>query len=159
MPDYRESEKRMRRTCTRAILCAAASCIAADAAATLMVAARVPLLLYLVPGAWVIATAALSILVQHRALERHKRFCAASASADDDAPSTSGDNDDDYRDGEDDRCCTVCGGDRWTECDDPIQCCDHRCDGEFHPCPACSGTGLAAHQVIWLPPQGPVPFT
>ena len=35
------------------------------------------------------------------------------------------------------------------ECDDPIQCCDPRCDGQWHPCAACNGTGLAKHQVIW----------
>ena len=51
-------------------------------------------------------------------------------------------------DGEDERC-TSCDGEAWVECDDPIQCCDPRCDGEFHPDPACGGTGLARHQVIW----------
>ncbi len=45
--------------------------------------------------------------------------------------------------------CSWCGGDIWTECDDPIQCCDPRCDGEMHPCTACLGTGLASRQVIW----------
>ena len=33
--------------------------------------------------------------------------------------------------------------------DDPIQCCDPRCDGELHPDPACGGTGLYEHQVIF----------
>ena len=51
-------------------------------------------------------------------------------------------------DGDDDRC-THCDGEIWVECDDPIQCCDPRCDGEFHPDPACLGTGLARNQVIW----------
>ncbi len=46
--------------------------------------------------------------------------------------------------------CTWCGGEPdMQECDDPIQCCDPRCDGELHPDPACGGTGLAEHQVIW----------
>ena len=60
------------------------------------------------------------------------------------------DIDDDPYDGtDDDPCCTHCGGDAWTECDDPIQCCDPRCDGETHSCPACHGTGLAEHQWLW----------
>jgi hypothetical protein len=46
--------------------------------------------------------------------------------------------------------CSHCGGDWYMqECDDPIQCCDPRCDGTWHPCTACQGTGLARHQVIW----------
>jgi hypothetical protein len=45
--------------------------------------------------------------------------------------------------------CTVCNGEVWVECDDPIQCCDPRCDGELHPDPACGGTGLYEHQVIF----------
>jgi hypothetical protein len=46
--------------------------------------------------------------------------------------------------------CSVCGGEPYLqECDDPIQCCDPRCDGQFHPCRACNGTGLAKHQTIW----------
>jgi hypothetical protein len=57
---------------------------------------------------------------------------------------------DDPYDGDDsDERCTVCDGDPWVECDDPIQCCDPECDGEFHPDPACGGTGLARHQVMW----------
>jgi hypothetical protein len=60
------------------------------------------------------------------------------------------DADDDYGDGyDDDPACTWCGGDAWAECDDPIQCCDPKCDGQIHQCPACGGTGLAEHQVIW----------
>ena len=55
---------------------------------------------------------------------------------------------DDPDDGEPDAC-SHCGGDIWTECDDPIQCCDPRCDGTMHPCRACLGTGLASRQVIW----------
>jgi len=135
----------MHRTCTRAILGAAGSCIVAAFTADAMAAVGVARLLYLIPGAWVIASSALSILVLHRALNRHKQACAAIATDDDD-PGTS---DSDYWDGEDDRHCTFCGGDQWTECDDPIQCLDPRCDGEWHPCPACRGTGLAEHQVLW----------
>lgn len=46
--------------------------------------------------------------------------------------------------------CSHCGGEPdLQECDDPIQCCDPRCDGTWHPCEACQGTGLAKHQVIW----------
>lgn len=60
------------------------------------------------------------------------------------------DIDDDPYDGTgDDPDCSWCGGDSWTECDDPIQCCDPRCNGGTHPCPACGGTGLAKNQVLW----------
>ena len=46
--------------------------------------------------------------------------------------------------------CSWCGGEWYLqECDDPIQCCDPGCDGQWHPCVACQGTGLAKHQVIW----------
>lgn len=46
--------------------------------------------------------------------------------------------------------CSWCGGHPdEQECDDPIQCCDPRCDGQYHPCTACNGTGLARNQVIW----------
>ena len=45
--------------------------------------------------------------------------------------------------------CTHCGGEWYLqECDDPIQCCDPRCDGQWHPCVACDGTGLRSRQ--WL---------
>ena len=50
---------------------------------------------------------------------------------------------------DDDPECTHCGGEQWTDCDDPIQCTYARCDGETHPCPACHGTGLAKHQWLW----------
>lgn len=60
------------------------------------------------------------------------------------------DIDDDPYDGDDsDEQCTVCGGEAWVECDDPVQCTYEGCDGEFHPDPACGGTGLARHQVMW----------
>jgi hypothetical protein len=59
--------------------------------------------------------------------------------------------DDDYDEwAEADERCTWCGGEPdLQECDDPIQCCDPRCDGTRHPCTACQGTGLAKYQVIW----------
>lgn len=66
-----------------------------------------------------------------------------------DSRSTLDDEVDDW-DGAEDGCCSHCGGDWFLqECDDPIQCCDPRCDGTWHPCAACQGTGLAKHQVIW----------
>lgn len=43
--------------------------------------------------------------------------------------------------------CSWCGGDGWGECDDPIQCCDPRCDGELCPCSACDGRGY--DQAVW----------
>jgi len=64
-------------------------------------------------------------------------------------PLLPGIDDDPYDGDDDDPRCTHCNGEAWVECDDPIQCCDDRCDGEFHPDPACGGTGLAEHQVIW----------
>ena len=61
------------------------------------------------------------------------------------------DHEDEANDWDDDHLvCTHCGGEPYMqECDDPIQCCDPRCDGQWHPCVACNGTGLAKHQVIW----------
>jgi len=63
------------------------------------------------------------------------------------------DIDDDWQyndDGDDNDPCSHCGGEWYLmECDDPLQCCDPRCDGQWHPCTACGGTGLAEHQVIW----------
>ena len=56
---------------------------------------------------------------------------------------------DPYDGDDDDPRCTHCEGAIWVECDDPIQCCDPRCDGEWHPCTACGGTGLYEHQVIF----------
>lgn len=51
---------------------------------------------------------------------------------------------------DDDWACTMCGGHPdEQECSDPIQCCDPRCDGQWHPCPACNGTGLASEQWCW----------
>lgn len=59
------------------------------------------------------------------------------------------DTGDDYDGIDDDPRCTMCGGEVWVECDDPIQCTYPRCDGETHQCSACNGTGLAEHQVMW----------
>jgi hypothetical protein len=56
---------------------------------------------------------------------------------------------DPYDGDDDDPRCTICGGEVWVECDDPIQCCTPGCDGEMHPDPACGGTGLYVHQVIF----------
>ena len=59
-------------------------------------------------------------------------------------PNAGEDDDDDYAE------CSWCGGEWYLqECDDPIQCCSPRCDGQWHPCDACQGTGLAKHQVMW----------
>lgn len=45
--------------------------------------------------------------------------------------------------------CTMCGGDGYVECWDPIQCClPHTRDG-YCPCGACNGSGLAKDQTIW----------
>jgi hypothetical protein len=56
----------------------------------------------------------------------------------------------DERDDLDGEPCTWCGGvPDLQECDDPLQCCDPECDGQWHPCTACNGTGLAANQVMW----------
>ena len=70
-------------------------------------------------------------------------------------PAGGGDIDGDPYDGDDDDPrCTHCEGEVWVECDDPIQCCDPRCDGEMHPDPACGGTGLYEHQVIFVAAGG-----
>jgi hypothetical protein len=51
---------------------------------------------------------------------------------------------------DDDPDCPHCGGrPDEQECDDPIQCCDPRCDGQWHPCVACNGTGRAKDQWLW----------
>ncbi len=56
----------------------------------------------------------------------------------------------DEYDGDEEVTCSHCGGEWYLqECDDPIQCCDSRCDGTWHPCVACNGTGLAASQWMW----------
>lgn len=45
--------------------------------------------------------------------------------------------------------CSVCGGNGEMECDDPIQCFDPGCDGEWGPCFACGGSGRAEDQRVW----------
>jgi hypothetical protein len=50
------------------------------------------------------------------------------------------DSEDECYDG--DPSCTWCGGEWYLqECDDPIQCCDPRCDGTWHPCTDARGPG------------------
>ena len=59
--------------------------------------------------------------------------------------------DDDYSDDEwdpDEYECTWCGGDCYTECDDPIQCTRRHVAG-LCPCGACNATGLRSHQTIF----------
>jgi hypothetical protein len=57
--------------------------------------------------------------------------------------------DDDWWPAEDDETnCTICGGEGWTECDDPIQCmAEHR--GDLCPCLGCGGSGLGSDQRVW----------
>lgn len=42
--------------------------------------------------------------------------------------------------------CTFCGGEGWSECDDPIQC-TRRHEGDFCECSACDGRGY--DQTVW----------
>lgn len=53
---------------------------------------------------------------------------------------------------DEDGSCTVCGGEAYVECDDPIQCMQRHLRNDwdqFCPCKACGGTGLAKDQTIW----------
>jgi hypothetical protein len=44
--------------------------------------------------------------------------------------------------------CTMCGGEGWGDCDDPLQCCsEHKYD--WCPCGACGGTGLRSMQRVF----------
>lgn len=53
----------------------------------------------------------------------------------------------DYEDPDDEWACTFCGGDGYTEVDDPLwDDCDEFGIGE---CSACSGTGLRKHQTVF----------
>lgn len=45
--------------------------------------------------------------------------------------------------------CTICGGEGYDECHDPIQCCQSHTAGDLCPCKGCGGTGLAKDQTIW----------
>lgn len=51
--------------------------------------------------------------------------------------------------GDEDADCTRCGGEGWTECDDPIQCTREHDAGGWHPCKACGGSGDAKDQTVW----------
>lgn len=53
----------------------------------------------------------------------------------------------DYDD--DDPDCTLCGGDGYQECHDPIQCCARHTPDGLCRCAACGGSGLAKDQTIW----------
>ncbi|HET7325988.1 MAG TPA: hypothetical protein VFJ14_01745 [Nocardioidaceae bacterium] len=46
-------------------------------------------------------------------------------------------------------CCTWCGGEGITECDQPVECDDAAHHDGLCTCRACGGTGLAKDQVIW----------
>lgn len=58
---------------------------------------------------------------------------------------------DDEDDGpyDDERDCFHCGGDGWTECDDPIQCCNQHNQSGLCRCKSCGGSGLAKDMTIW----------
>ena len=59
---------------------------------------------------------------------------------------------DDFQDYDDGWECTMCGGDGYVECNDPIQCCKpHTGNGwdQMCACSACNGSGLAKDQTIW----------
>lgn len=53
---------------------------------------------------------------------------------------------------DDDPDCTLCAGEGYAECNDPIQCMErHIGGGEYPLCPCigCGGSGLARDQRIW----------
>lgn len=43
--------------------------------------------------------------------------------------------------------CSWCGGEGFSDCDDPIQCLDPACNGELCTCRGCNGLGHS--QVVW----------
>jgi len=46
--------------------------------------------------------------------------------------------------------CTICGGEGFVECNDPIQCLDpHEIDNATDRCRACGGSGRAEDQTVW----------
>lgn len=45
--------------------------------------------------------------------------------------------------------CYFCGGEGWTECDDPIQCTQEHDELGQCPCKSCGGSGLAKDMTIW----------
>jgi len=54
---------------------------------------------------------------------------------------------DDWEPDDGEQNCTHCGGEpNLQECDDPIQCCNPDCDGTWHPCESCNGTGRRSEQ-------------
>lgn len=50
---------------------------------------------------------------------------------------------------DDDLDCTLCGGEGYEECGDPIQCGRRHTPGGWCPCTGCGGSGRAEDQVIW----------
>jgi len=63
-------------------------------------------------------------------------------------------DDDPYAFDDGDTDCTICGGDGYVECDDPIQCMapNHFGGGLsdlYCACRACGGTGRGKDQVVW----------
>lgn len=53
---------------------------------------------------------------------------------------------------DDDPGCTLCGGDGYVQCFDPIQCMRHHIGNGWDalcPCGACNGSGLAKDQTVW----------
>lgn len=68
-----------------------------------------------------------------------------------DLPREGADHDDDWWPADDDDVdCTICAGEGWTDCDDPIQCMapEHTAMG-LCPCLACGGSGLGIDQTVW----------
>lgn len=45
--------------------------------------------------------------------------------------------------------CQTCCGDGYEECWDWPDCWEPKCDGDFHRCPNCHGTGSAKDQWYW----------
>lgn len=50
---------------------------------------------------------------------------------------------------DDDADCTLCAGEGYDECYDPIQCCATHSPGGLCPCIGCGGSGLGKDQTIW----------
>ena len=50
---------------------------------------------------------------------------------------------------DDDAGCSWCDGEGIRECDAAPLCWSRNCNGDFHDCPACDGSGLARDQRIW----------
>lgn len=56
------------------------------------------------------------------------------------------DEEDEWHDDPEDADCSSCGGEGFEECDDPIQCLSPSCDGEYHRCQNCGGSGRSKDQ-------------